>query len=120
MGAFTSVAVAGSIRSSGEIKQAIIAATGPASYDSDGSVLDLSTTTLGAWDGFTKVYGCTLVGYTAAADTQYHGAFVIGSSGDPATGKVVLYDLTGGVSGANVGQASGSVAVVFYFLVTGR
>lgn len=119
MSAFTSVTVVHRM-SAGGIKQAVVSAVGPSSYDSDGSVIDLSATTLGAWDGFNVVYSCVPCGYAAAADTQYHAAFVIGTAGAPATGKVVLYDIVGGISGANITQASGDLdALTFYFLVTG-
>lgn len=99
----------------------IYSITGTASYDSDGSTVDLSAATLGAWDGFNEVFAAAIVGFAAAADTQYLAQYVIGSSGAPATGKLVVYDLTGGVSGANVGQASGNLsAITFYLMVFGR
>lgn len=66
-------------------RKAVITATGPSSYDTHGSTIDLSALTGG---GFTKVHGVTRVGVAAHGNDKYLMSFVPGSSYDPATGKL--------------------------------
>jgi len=58
-------------------RRAIITATGPSSYDTNGSAIDLSAVTGG---GFTKVHGVRLVGVSAHANDKYHVQFIPAAS----------------------------------------
>lgn len=102
----------------GNAKMVILEATGSPSYDSGGSVLDLSTSeaTLGTWAGFAKVYTCSMQA-VAAASSKYDCVYVPAASYAPATGLVKIHD----TSQAADAEASGNLSgVTFRFLVVGR
>ena len=102
-------------------RKAVITATGPASDDTNGSVLDLSSL---AGGGFTKVHGVTRVGVAAHANDKYLTAFVPGSSYDPATGKLKVRNaliVTTGTPGSldEVASTTDLSAVTFVLEVIG-
>jgi hypothetical protein len=98
------------------VKIRVISAAGPSSYDAGGSTIDLSSTALGAFDGFAAVYSVQLGGI-AAASSKYQCVFVPGASGAAATGKIKIHDSSQAADAEPSGDLS---AVTFYFLVTGR
>lgn len=89
MGAFTVVAELQNELGT-KSRKAVITATGPASYDTNGSTIDLSALTGG---GFTKVHGVTRVGIAAHGNDKYLMSFVPGSSYDP-VGKLKVRNAT--------------------------
>lgn len=113
MSAFTyTAATAEKARSVGEIKTIIMTIAGSASYDTGGSVLDLS-------DLFTKVYGVEIIGVGAAASSKYKGTFTPGASDAAATGKIKMNDITA-ASGAEVSSTTDLSALTFVVRVTGK
>jgi hypothetical protein len=115
MGAFTAVTLLQE-NNSGSTKTRIFSALGPASYDAGGSVIDLSSATLGGFVGFSEVYCGQLAGI-AAASTKYQCVFVPAAAGAAATGKIKIHDS----SAAADAEASGDLsAVTFYFRFEGR
>lgn len=109
----------------GGVKMRGISALGPASYATNGSELDLSsdsTDGLGnAYDAFSEVYTVLLSGVASGvvASSKYRAAFVPGTSGAAATGKVKLHDITA-ASGAEVTNTTDLSGTTFYFVVMGR
>lgn len=80
-------------------KRAVIEATGPASYDTAGSIIDLSTantvlTGLNNEAAFTHVRGVSVLGISPHGSDIYRPAFVPGASGGPALGKLKIRDLS--------------------------
>ncbi len=111
MGAFTGVSVLSP--GCGVPKVATFQATGPASYDAGGSVIDLSIATLGAGVGFARVDNVTVSSGTAAHSFNY----VRAASGAAATGKIVIKDHSVADGGDEI---SGNLSAVTFFLtVTG-
>lgn len=70
-------------------REAIITVTGSTSYDTGGSVLDLSTLT-----GATAIRGLVQVNVTPVGSAKYLTAYLAAAAGAPGTGKVVVYDVT--------------------------
>jgi hypothetical protein len=70
MGAFTVTTVRGAANLQGRMKMAVIDCTGPASYDTGGSIIDLSTSGVAGADGFTSVHGVQIIQSTAANSLQ--------------------------------------------------
>lgn len=86
MGAFTSVTVIGRNSTGEGLKRVIVTAVAPASYDAGGSAIDLSAATLGAQEGFTTVYGGTMlkaVHTTAASSKKYFAQVLSGTATAP-------------------------------------
>lgn len=106
MGAFSSVTEL-SNQFSTKHRKAVVSAVGPASYDTNGSVIDLSAL---AGGGFTKVHGVRLIGVGAHAADKYHATFIPGASYSPSTGTLKLRDMTnvigGTVSGGTITVAA--------------
>lgn len=107
----------------GSQKKAIFQVTGTASYDTGGSLLDLSSAnaTLTGIDPmavFTLVNGLSVVGVNPHGSGKYHGAYIRAASGAPATGKIKLYDVTTdpGAEATSTGDLS---ATTFFVEVTG-
>lgn len=66
-------------------RRAVLLITGTASYDTNGSVVDLSALPGG---GFTKVHGAKVIGVGAHASDKYLFTFVPAASYAAATGKL--------------------------------
>ena len=123
MGAFTITGVtACATGDMGRGKAVVITATGPASYDAGGSVIDLSSanttlTTLLNEAAFVRVTGLKQVAIGAAAADRYYCQYVIASAGAPATGKIKVRDADAATA---MSEASGDLsAVTFTFEITG-
>jgi hypothetical protein len=92
------------------LKKAVVTATGSASYDAGGSILDLSSIFK------SKVYGVTQVAVSPHGSAKYQLTFIRGASDGAALGKVKIHDITA-ASGAEV---SGDLsATTFTLEVTG-
>ncbi len=106
MGAFTVTQVDQLVNVVGQ-KRVILRATGPASYDAGGSVIDLSTSNsvLGKENGFTKVYGVRQCGIGASGASIFDAKYIPAAANAPDTGKVFLRDL----SAASDAEASGDL-----------
>jgi hypothetical protein len=96
-------------------RKATLLLTLPASYDTGGSVLDLSAVTGG---GFTKVYGVTRLGVSPAANDKYHLSFVPAASYAPSTPVVKIRDLSA-ASDAEVASTTDLSATTVVVEVTG-
>lgn len=73
--------------------------TGTGSYDTGGSLVDLSSanstlTDLNPLASFTRVDGVNVMGVTPHGSAKYQLAYVRASSGAPATGKLKVIDAT--------------------------
>jgi hypothetical protein len=95
-------------------RKAVLLLTLPASYDTGGSVLDLSAITGG---GFTKVFGVSQLGIAAASD-KYRLSFVPAASYAAATPLVKIRDLSA-ASDAEVSGATDLSAITTVVEVTG-
>lgn len=95
------------------VKTVVVEVTGTASYDTGGSVADLSS------HFSSKVYGAKLLAVSPHASGKYRPSFIPGSSYAVATGKVKLYDITAN-PGAEVTSTTDLSATTFTFEVTGR
>ena len=123
MGAFTVTSVVGcSTGDMGRGKSVVLTATGPASYDAGGSVIDLSSanTVLTGFvsdAAFVRVTGLKVVGIGAAAADRYFCTYVPAAAGAPATGKVKVRDADDSTA---MSEASGDLSTVtFTFEITG-
>lgn len=121
MSAFTIASVLGSKIDRGDLKELVISVTGTASYDTGGSVIDLSTAnaTLGTALGFAAVHGVERIGVTTAADDKYMFTYVRAASGAAATGLLKLRDATA-ASDAEVTGAVSLAASTFFLRVVGK
>jgi hypothetical protein len=104
-------------------KKAVLAVLGSGSYDTGGSVLDLSSvaTALASSDAvFTRVDGVTFLGYNAAGAALglLHVQYLRAAAGDPATGKL-LFTKTGTVSDTEVTSTTDLSTGTFYLEVVG-
>lgn len=113
MGAFTAVTQLSP--ACGVPKQCVFQLTGPASYDTGGSVVDLSTATLGVGVGFTRVDSVEVSSGTSAHSFNY----VRAASGAAATGKIVIKSDALADGGDEVAGATNLSAVSFFITVTG-
>lgn len=119
MSAFTVNATPVSFQNAGGQKRAVITATGPTSYDTNGSVIDLATTGLLATPhGFVAVHGVTLVAVPVHGSDIYNARYVHAASYAPATGTVKVRDLTA-ASDAEIANATNLSTVTFVFEVIG-
>lgn len=123
MGAFTVTSVIGCATGDmGRGKSVVLTATGPASYDAGGSILDLSSanTVLTGFvsdAAFVRVTGLKQVGVGAAAADRYYCQYVPAAAGAPATGKVKVRDADDATA---MSEASGDLSTVtFTFEITG-
>lgn len=116
MSAFTVTAVLFQ-EQNGFQKTAVIQATGPASYDTGGSILDLSAGAVLAAAGalFTQVHAAHLCGVGAAAAGLYDVAYIRAADGAPATGKFVAKS-----AATQVANATDLSAHTFTFRVQGK
>lgn len=125
MGAFTVTSVIGCATGDmGRGKSVVLTATGPASYDAGGSIIDLSSanTVLTGFvsdAAFVRVTGLKQVGVGAAAADRYYCQYVPGSSGAPATGKVKVRDADDATAMSEVAGATDLSTVTFTFEITG-
>lgn len=106
------------VMSAGGLKTVIASVVGTASYDTGGSVIDLSVATLGAWAGFSEVYSVKQCG-KAVATVQYQLEFIPAASGAAATGKLYARDLTA-ASDAQLANTTDLSATTFYLEISGR
>lgn len=110
----------------GSRKCVVLTATGPSSYDTSGSVLDLSSanTVLSALNNeavFVAVHSARFVGVTAAASDVYYPTYVRASAGAPATGKFKVRDLGAAPTpGVEVTATTDLSSVTFIFEVVGK
>lgn len=88
---------------------------GPASYDTGGSAIDLSTATLGVGVGLTRVDNVAVNSETAT----YVAKYIRAASGAAATGKIVVYDAGAADGGDQVTNATDLSAGYFNITVTG-
>lgn len=119
MGALTSVTNLGYEQGGpGRMKKAYFSALLPASYDASGSVVDLSSATLGSEYGFACVHGAVCTGISPVGSHKYVVQYLRASAGAAATGKFTVYDHTLH-PGAEVTAATDLHATTVYFEVTG-
>lgn len=120
MGAFTVTATPKSFCNlNGSMKMAVVEITGPASYDTGGSAVDLSTSgNLGAALGFQKVFGASLMDCDTAASSKYFGAFLHATDFAAASGKLKLHDQAAAAD-AEVTAATDLSATKWLILVVG-
>jgi len=94
----------------GDLKTALVNVTGSASYDTGGSLVDLSAY-------FTKVRGAHAISASGAALSKYKFTFIPGASDGAALGKLKVNDVTA-ASGAEVSNttdlSAGTYRVLFY------
>lgn len=123
MSAFTIVSVLScDLGPVGAGKSAVITATGPASYDTGGSVLDLSTASavlVAASAAFAVVDGVDVVGSTAAASQTMVPMYVRAALGAPATGVLAIQNLAVDPV-AQIGAATDLSGTTWIFRVYGR
>lgn len=103
----------------GRMKRVAFSILGPTSYDTGGSLIDLSSTGgLGAEWGFNLVHGVQCAGMTPVASHKYVPCYLRAAAGAPATGKVTLYDHTLH-PGAQVAATEALDATTFHFVAWG-
>ena len=125
MGAFTVTSVTGCATGDmGRGKSVVLTATGPASYDTGGSIIDLSSanTVLTGFvsdAAFVRVTGLKVVGVSAAAAARYHCTYIPAAAGAPATGKVKVRDADAATAMSEVAGAADLSTVIFTFEITG-
>lgn len=104
----------------GNEKRVVFTATGSASYDTNGSTINLGTSgVLGPWAGFSVVYGVTLVGVAAHGSSKYQFTYVPAAAYAAATGTLKAYDVSG-ASDAEVASTTDLSAATFIFEARGR
>lgn len=122
MGAFTAVTWVADIDHGTNGKKAIFTATSPASYDANGSVIDLSEATIGSGHGFQVVYSVKVAGRPIAGATAgagFDGIYIPAAAYDAATGKIIMSNIWQ----ATPAEASGDLSTtpgVLLLEVTGR
>jgi hypothetical protein len=90
----------------GDLKRAVIDTLGPASYDTGGSLIDLSATFP------SKVLGVTVIAVSPHASDKYYVTFIPGASDGPALGKLKIRDLSA-ASDAEVSSTTDLSATTF-------
>lgn len=105
----------------GKQRRAVVLVTGTASYDTNGSVIDLSALTSG---GFTKVHGAKLIGVGAHTSDKYLMTFVPAASYAAATGTIKVRNaliVTTGTPGSldEIASTTDLSALTFVFEVVG-
>lgn len=98
----------------GTPKRKICVLTGTASYDTNGSVVDLST----GEEKFTKVHGMRVLSVGAHGDDKYSLTFVPGASYSPSLGTIKVRDLSA-ASDAEVASTTSLAAVTWVVEFTG-
>lgn len=121
MGAFTAVTWVRDINHGSNGKTAVFTATCPASYDANGSTIDLSEATIGSGHGFMEVFQVTvsrpIAGATAGAG--FDGVYIPAAAYDAATGKIIMSNIWQ----ATPAEASGDLSTTpgsLLLVVTGR
>lgn len=110
MGAFTAVTQVSA--SSGSPKVVVFTAAGPASYDTGGSTIDVSTATLGVFPGFTTVHSASVVSSNAAHTCN----FIRGAAN---AGKIVIMNAGAADGGDELANATDISASTFRVTVVG-
>jgi hypothetical protein len=90
----------------GDLKRAVIDVTGTASYDTGGSLIDLSATFP------SKVLGATVIATSPHASDKYRVMFIPGASDGAALGKLKIRDLSA-ASDAEVSSTTDLSATTF-------
>lgn len=104
MSAFTVVSILSADSApSGAAKRVTFTATGTASYDTGGSVLNLAQSGVLGINGFAAVHGVKLVGVADAASDRYLCTYVRAAAGAAATGLLKVRDLATTGAGATDG-----------------
>lgn len=125
MGAFTITGVLSVTPGpEGAGKRVLVTATGPASYDSNGSVLNVASSNTTLTDivndaYLTVVNGVCQVGISPHASDKYDCKYIRDTAGAPATGTVKVRDLSA-ASDAEVSAATDLSGTTFYFELVGR
>lgn len=102
-------------------KRAVITATLSASYDTGGSLIDLSSANaimLAGNGGFVTVSGVEMVGVSPHASDKYRIAFIPGAALGPALGKLKIRDLSA-ASDAEVSSTTDLSATTVTLVVYG-
>lgn len=113
MGAYTSVTTVGS-GAMGTSKQVSFTLVGPASYDTGGSIVDLSTTTLGVELGFTTINSVVVNSNNVKHTTNYK------AGASAALGKISVMDNSVADGGDEVANTTDLSGTTFNITVTGR
>jgi hypothetical protein len=122
MGAFTGTTWIADLDIGSNSKTSLISAVAPASYDANGSILDLSEATLGSGHGFAVVYSVKNAGLPVAgtkANSSYRATYAPATDYAAATGKVAIDHLFQ----ATPAEASGDLSTTpgtMLFIVVGR
>jgi hypothetical protein len=120
MSAFTVVSILSADSApSGAAKRVTFTATGTASYDTAGSVLNLATSGVLGINGFSAVHGVKLVGVAAAASDRYVCTYVRAAAGAPATGKLKVRDADDATAMIEVSSTTDLSALTFVFEAVG-
>ena len=125
MSTFGTPALLGAFDSFAAHKVRRFTVAGTASYDTGGSLLDLSIATLGVDNGFAVVHGVSVIGVTPAASDRYHCTYIPAAAGAPATGLIKVRDLNttggGGTDGVIELGSTGNISTsTFIIEVTGK
>jgi hypothetical protein len=96
----------------GDLKRAIIDVTGTASYDTNGSLIDLSATFP------SKVLGASVIATSPHASDKYRVMFIPGTSDGPTLGKLKIRDLSA-ASDAEVASTTDLSGTTFRLEVVG-
>lgn len=96
----------------GDIKSAIVDVAGSASYDTAGSLVDLS----GIFPS--KVHGVKVIAVSPHGSDKYRAVYIPGASNAPALGKLKVRDLTA-ASDAEVTSTTDLSATTFTLEVLG-
>ena len=120
MSAFGTPALLGAFDSFAAHKVRRFTVAGTASYDTGGSLLDLSIATLGVDNGFAVVHGVSVIGVAAAASDRFQPTYVRAASGAAATGKLKVRDADDATAMAEVGSTDDLSSHTFIIEVTGK
>lgn len=124
MGALTITSVLKADNIGTRHKSVIFTATGPASYDTNGSVLHLGSgnTTLTGLDplaSFEAVHGVRCLGVAAHGSDRYQPVYVRASGGAAATGTVKIRDAAAGTAMSEVAGSADLSTHTFIFEAVG-
>lgn len=121
MGAFTAVTWVRDLNHGSNGKTSVVTAVCPASYDANGSVIDLSEATLGSGHGFMEVFHVAvsrpIAGATAGAG--FDGVYIPDTAYAAATGKIIMSNIwqaTPAEASSDLSTTPGTLLLV----VTGR
>lgn len=124
MGALTITSVLKANNLGGRHKSVIFTATGPASYDTNGSVLNLSSgntvlTGLDPLASFEGIHGVRCLGVAAHGSDRHQPVYVRASGGAAATGTVKVRDAAAGAAMSEVASTTDLSSHTFIFEATG-